>query len=129
MRHFFKNIKKMFRWIPRIWKIQFWDYGYMQELLIWYLEDMLESFEQQEMVDSVQVETEIKRSIFLLRRLHEDHYIEHVGYQYPKRDNFELTEDERVELVKKTNEARELRQKEHDELFNILQSRYETWWW
>lgn len=119
-----RNIMKVIKWIPRIWKIQPWDFGFIYMLNKWHLEDMIESFENQRMVDPTQPITEMKRCVELFNNLDKDDYLSRVGYEILHHED--INKDE---FYTKSQEAQELKTKEQDELFSILRNHMETWWW
>lgn len=112
-----RSIKKLWRWIPIIYKDRDWDYWYIYELLKYKLEDM-ENYIRK---DGIHVYNEhdadkIKTALRLLDRLQSEHYVQEY---YDAQDGFTL-EGINAALAKQAKAQRIF--------FKFLDHNIQKWW-
>jgi hypothetical protein len=112
------SIKKLWRWIPIIYKDRDWDYWYIYEILKYKLEDM-ENYIRK---DGIHVYNEhdadkIKTALKLLDRIQSEYYIQE--YYDTVADKFCMTE---------VRKALDKQQKAQRIFFKFLDHNIQKWW-
>jgi len=112
-----RSIKKLWRWIPIIYKDRDWDYWYIYELLKYKLEDM-ENYMRK---DGIHVYNEhdadkIKTALRLLDRLQSEHYVQEY---YDNVDKF---------TMEGINKALDKQAKAQRIFFKFLDHNIQKWW-
>jgi hypothetical protein len=112
-----RSIKKLWRWIPIIYKDRDWDYWYIYEMLKCKLEDM-ENYIRR---DGIHVCNEhdankIKTALRLLERIQSEHYVQEY---YDSGDKF---------TMEGINKALDQQAKAQRIFFKFLDHNIQKWW-
>ncbi len=143
--NFFRKIKYVLRWIPKIWKDENWDYTYFWTMMINKLEFDLEYYKratilQQESYDKIIKEIEF--TIKLINRINEDDYYSVADKRlfetptvYDWIDSKEFPGYKELEGGRSSEEFHEiinlsdkLRDRDFKILNNILKNNLQGWW-
>ena len=132
LRKFGRFIKRLFIWIPILWKQEDWDYAYIYPLLKQKLQELKKCLKQDDLhVNSNKYAMQISICLeYLDRFLNSDNYID-----YPE-NGFTWDKTERGESVLKTSkEAKRASLKHYNfeqENFRMFWKRFVQWhrnWW
>lgn len=146
---FFENVRRLFSWIPVVWKIRDYDYGYLFNVMEFQLHNMEKCMRNNAYhVNSDKTGDSLKKARLLLKRINSDDYLENalipVDKRYGKYDfvitncginqKFErdLTKREKIEFEKAFRRAGKHSNKmlEQDEelFFKHIKKHYKKWW-
>lgn len=114
---FIRNVRRVLRWIPIIWKDRDWDYYYIYEML----KQKLIATEEYIRKDGIHIYNEadansIKKAIDMIERVQKEYYLD----KYLSEGDWYNDEGMR--------KAMEDQDKARKELFEYLDANIEKWW-
>lgn len=112
-----KSIKKIWRWIPILWKDRDWDHYYIFEILKTKLEDVLKYTEKEGISYNREYDIQkLRTAIRLIDRVQNEYYLQKYLDEAEK-----LTEED-------LNKALQQQKKAHKLLFKFLDHNILNWW-
>lgn len=116
------GVSNLVKWFPVIWNDRQWDYEYVYIILKKKLGLMENYFKygQTTSEDAVKCSNEIKQAVALIERLMEDDYMI-PQEEYKKLNSYK-------EKGEAFTHSIALRNKDKDELYNLLKNNLENWW-
>jgi hypothetical protein len=141
IKQFINKIKKVFYWLPYIWKDEDWDYTYIYDLLYAKLNRMEDYWKNcDDWIRSANHNKEyesIKIAKNLCKRLSEENYLTNATFWHDKKygdylDFKNILNDENVEREKDFIKAIELatnnKKRDREYLFDLLKNKIKDWW-
>lgn len=112
-----KSIKKIWRWIPILWKDRDWDHYYIFEILKTKLEDVLKYTEKEGISYNREYDIQkLRTAIRLIDRVQNEYYLQKYLDEADK-----LTDED-------LNKALQQQKKAHKLLFKFLDHNILNWW-
>jgi hypothetical protein len=117
IKHFFKRVRNLYRWLPIIWKDQDWDYWHTFEILKTKLKFQSEHFRKYGYHVSSERDAErMELCIRLIDKVQNEYYLDE---QLMKKDP--VTDKDIKDAIRRHDKAKKL-------LFSILENNIESWW-
>ena len=117
VRNFIRNVKRVWYWLPIIWKDRDWDYYYIYEML----KQKLIKVEQYILKDGIHIYNDvdaanIRTAINMIEKVQNEYYLD----QYLMNAN-ELGTENMMKAVEDHDKAKQ-------ELFKFLADNIDSWW-
>ena len=128
-----EQFKNLISWLPIAWKDKDYDYGYLEDVIIFKLEKMYKFFTSEDCVsDSDVTVQQIKEVLDLLKKVQKDKYEEEIDpsfYNWIRLSVFVEGKDEEADKRMAIFwEAQKRKQEDTNKAYNLIAKNIQNWW-